>query len=141
MASLLKIAALFFVLVSSNTETSSVERMERSSNSPITVQRLAKKWNLEKYKYLIFSEAPAEKERNDYLHLKANMTFSSISEGEMETGKWKLDTLRKRIFLAKAGESEEMVLIIDHLSSHQLVLIIDDPSDEEAKNLKIFFKN
>lgn len=110
------------------------------NTSSLNIQNLAKKWQLHKYKYLIFSEDPAENERGDYIHLKLDMTFESVSEGVKEHGNWRLDVQKKRIYLSKIGDSEELVFIVKKLSKKDLVLIIDDPSDEDAKNLKIYFK-
>lgn len=109
--------------------------------SKINVQNLSKKWELDYYKFYFFSEDPAEEEKNDYIHLKSDMTYSSISEGEYDAGKWRLDIAQKRIFLSNNNEEGELRLIIDDLSANQLVLIIDDPSDSYAQYLKIFFKN
>ncbi len=95
----------------------------------------------EKYKVFHFTEAPAPEEKNDYIHLKPDMTFSSISEGIYETGKWRLDVGKKRIYLSNKNKKGELVFIIDDLSPKQLVLIIDDPSDSDAQYLKIYFKN
>jgi len=107
----------------------------------LTVEKLAKKWKLTHYKYFFFSEEPAEKEKDDYLYLKMDMTFESISEGTYETGTWKLDAAQNRIYLSNQHETESLVLIIDEYGEHELVLIIDDPTDSDTKDLKIHFKN
>ncbi|MEM1324262.1 MAG: hypothetical protein AAGG75_28645 [Bacteroidota bacterium] len=107
----------------------------------ISVTSLSKKWTLSEYKYLTFSQAPSKKERNDYLHLQSDMTFSAVTEGVKEWGKWRLDAKKKRIYLSQEGQAGELIMIIDDLSPKQLVLIIDDPSDEDTKHLKICYKS
>ena len=117
------------------------------TNSPVVptttlnVQNLSKKWIFEKYTVSWFTENPSEKEKNDYIHLSSNMTFSSISEGEYEKGSWKLNASKKRIFLSKKNEKGHLTFIVNELTKNKLVLVIDDPSDEDAQYLKIHFKN
>ena len=111
----------------------------RNINNSITIQNLSKKWQLEKYKVFFYQEAPAENEKNDYIHLNDNMTFTSVSEGVFDEGNWRLDVAKKRLYLSKQKEEGELVLIIDDLKEKQLVLIIDDPSDSDAQYLKIYF--
>lgn len=120
---------------------SSYQSISNIEGTSITIQNLSKKWNLEKYKVSFFEEAPEEKEKNDYIHLKSDMTFSSISEGAFEIGTWRLDVKKKRIYLSEKGAEGELVFIINNLSSQKLVLIIDDPADSDAQYLKIHFKN
>ncbi len=107
----------------------------------ITVKNLSRRWELDKYQYLIFSELPTIEEQGDYLYLNSDMTFSSVSEGELETGKWRLDVPQKRLYLSQAETTGALVLIIHELSPNRLVISIDDPSDADAKKLKIHFKN
>jgi hypothetical protein len=111
-----------------------------AEDSNITVQNLSKKWKLEVYKVYFFSEAPAENEKNDYIYLKSDLTFDSVSEGKFEAGRWRLDAKRKRIYLSKKNEVGEIVFIIEELEPKKLVLVIDDPSDSDAQYLKIHFK-
>ena len=68
------------------------------------------------------------------------MTFDSVSEGVRDDGRWRLDASKKRIYLSIKGEAGELEFIVDSLSSDELILIIDAPSDSDAKNLKIYFK-
>jgi len=109
--------------------------------NPITIDNLSRKWTLEKYSYLFFSEDPAPKERNDYILLKSDLSFESVSEAKYDSGKWRLDTEEKRIYLSKKGEDDELIFIIHELTDERLILIIDDSSDSDTKNLKIHFKN
>ena len=110
-------------------------------STPVSVEALSKKWKLEKYAYLVFSEAPEAVEKNDYLLLKSNLFFESVSEGKYEEGSWRLDTESKRIYLTQEGAEDELVFIIDELRDDELVLIIDNPADEDAQYLKIHFKS
>lgn len=112
-----------------------------STETSLTVQNLAKKWDLTQYRYLIFSEAPSAAEKDDYIHLKSDMTFASVTEGEYDTGQWRLDATAKRIYMTTPTEDGELVLIVSELSAQQLVVTIDDPSDKEIQDLKIYYKN
>lgn len=108
---------------------------------PLSAEALSKKWKLEEYSYLFFTEAPETQEMNDYLFLKNDMSFTSISEGLYEEGKWRLDVAKKRIYLSKKGDNEALVFIVDDLNGNELVLIIDDPEDGGIGELKIHFKS
>ena len=112
-----------------------------TTTTELNIKNLSKKWKLEKYSVGIFSEDPSEKEKNDYIYLSSDMTFTSISEGNFEKGTWALKAKDKRIVLSKSTEKKSLILIVDKLTSHELTLIIDDPSDKEAKYLNIHFKN
>ncbi|MEO0330489.1 MAG: hypothetical protein AAF223_02215 [Bacteroidota bacterium] len=112
-----------------------------TGSTPVSVEALSKKWKLEKYAYLIFSEAPKAVEKNDYLLLKSNLFFESVSEGKYEKGSWRLDTKSKRIYLSQKGAEDELVFIIDEFRDDELVLIVDDPADEDSQYLKIHFKS
>lgn len=140
MAFFLKITTLILLLVG-GANVEKIKDYRAISDGSLTVNNLSKKWKLDKYRYFIFSEKPAENERDDFIHLKSDMTFDSVSEGIREDGKWRLNASRKRIYLSKEGKAEEFVFIVESLSSDELILIIDDPSDGDAKNLKIYFKN
>lgn len=111
------------------------------NGNAITVENLSKKWILVKYKYLIFSENPSEKEKDDFLHFSSDMTYTSISEREFDEGEWTLDVEHNKIHLTAYDEEGVLTFLIDKITSNQLVLIIDDPTDVEAKNLKIIFES
>ena len=110
-------------------------------STPITVKNLSKKWHIDKYSYLIFSEEPGKKEVNDYIAFKEDMSFESVSEGRYDKGKWRLDTAKKRIFLAGEIEKGELIFMIHKLDNNQLILIIDDPSEPGLEDIKIYFKS
>jgi len=109
--------------------------------SGLSVASLSRKWNLEEYSYLFFTEAPGDQEANDYLFLKNDMSFTSVSEGLYEEGKWRLDVAKRRIHLSVKGDNEELVFIVHDLDGNELILVIDDPNDKEAGDLKIHFKS
>lgn len=108
---------------------------------PITIQTLSKKWKLDKYSVYGFSESPENREKNDYIFLKSDLTFELLDEGEKEVGTWRLNKERKRIFLSKKDEDGELILIIDQLENDELILIIDNPTDTDLKDVKIHYKN
>ncbi len=113
----------------------------RECNIELNVRNLSKKWNLDKYTISWYSENPSKKEKNDYIKLNENMTFTSISEGVFERGKWQLQPANKRLILSKKEEKGNLKFFIEKLSEDELILIIDDVSDPEAKYLNIHFKN
>ena len=107
----------------------------------ISKNNLSKKWMLEKYSVFGFTEKPSDNEKSDYIFLKSDNTFSSVSEGKYEEGKWELDTKNSCITLRKENEEGVLLLIIEELKAHKLVLYIYDPNDNEAEYLKIHFKS
>ncbi len=131
---------MVLLVVSMQFNTTKNHLITTSESSNITIQNLSKKWKLEVYKVYFFSEAPAENEKNDYIYLKSDLTFDSVSEGKFEAGNWRLNAKKKRIYLSKKNEAGEIVFIIDELETKKLVLVIDDPSDSDAQYLKIHFK-
>ena len=70
---------------------------------------------MDKYKFWFYTESPSEKEKSDYINLKNDMTFSSVSEGDFDTGKWRLYSSKKRIYLSKKNEKRELIFIINQL--------------------------
>lgn len=103
---------------------------------PVTKSNLSKMWKLEKYEVLWIDYDLEDNEKNDYMHLKPDMTFESVDEGEYGTGKWKLVTENKEQYLVLMGTQGELRLIIDELRTDRLVLVIDD---EEFIDLEIHF--
>lgn len=110
-------------------------------NIELNIGNLSKKWNLDKYTVSWYSESPSEQEKNDYIKLNTDMTFTSVSEGVFERGKWQLQAVNRQLILYKDNEKGVLKLIIKKLSKKELVLILDEPSDPEAKYLNIHFKN
>lgn len=108
-------------------------------DTEISIENLSKKWILTEYSVGWFSEKPSKKEQNDYIHLSSNMTFNSISEGVFEKGTWRLKG--NRIILSKNNEKKPLTFIVKEITNKELTLIIDDPSDSDAKYLNIHFKN
>ena len=63
-------------------------------------------------------------ERGDYILLKEDMTFESISEGEMKKGTWMLNTNGTYIEVKHDnGELEKMYIV--YVTSRTLVLMYD----------------
>ena len=112
----------------------------KAGNEEITVKNIAKSWKLVKYIYQGESAPLPEEEKKDYTIFKSDMTFKMLSEGKPYTGKWRLDANKKRIYLFRTGEEGEYAVIIDTLTTDQLIIIIDDPSDDFAKDLKIVYQ-
>ncbi|MFT6335326.1 MAG: hypothetical protein ACI86M_001455 [Saprospiraceae bacterium] len=137
---LLRITTLLLLVVGIQFYSTKDYHITSSQGSSITIQNLSKKWKLDKYKVSFFSEDPAQNEKDDYINLKSDLTFESISEGEFGVGSWRLNGKKKRIYLSKENEEGEIVFIIDKLRTKKLILIIDDPSDSDAQYLKIHFK-
>ncbi|SHJ10223.1 lipocalin family protein [Aquimarina spongiae] len=107
----------------------------------LNVSNLSKNWQLTKYSVGWFSEEPSDKEKNDYLKLKSDMTFTSVSEGIFEKGTWQLQKEHKRITLSKKGDKAVLVFSIKKIKTNELVVIIDNDSEPDAKYLNIHFEN
>ena len=56
-----------------------------------------------------------------------------------EKGTWRLKG--NRIILSKNNEKKPLTFIVKDITNKELTLIIDDPSDSDAKYLNIHFKN
>jgi len=69
------------------------------------------------------------------------MTYTSISEGELAEGDWTLNVEEKKISLTNPEEEGALTFIINELTTDKLILLIDDPTDKDAKNLKIIFES
>lgn len=102
---------------------------------------LEQRWDLDHYSLFGFSYDPDDEERNDYIHLHADGSYSSISEGNYEEGRWSYTSAKKAIALSKRGEQGQLLLIIEKLSSERLVVHIEDPNDSDTKYLKIHFNS
>lgn len=121
--------------------TSSFLSIESLAAQKLDTEILCQKWYLEEYIYWVFTEAPDEVERNDYLQINHDFTYQSISEGVFEEGFWKLDQDKKSIHLNQEATSEELVFLIQTLTSNELIVNIHYPEDYEARHFKIHFKS
>jgi len=90
----------------------------------IDKKSLAKKWKLVGYQYGKTWHKPSSKERGDYILLRNNQTYVSVSEGKTETGKWSLNTNGKYIrFWDKQGKSIRFFVRV--LKTNRLVMKAD----------------
>lgn len=112
----------------------------QAANGTVQESQLLRKWQLDHYSYWFFTEAPEAKEENDYLHLKAEGLYSSVSEGAYEAGTWRFDAEKERIYLYRKGDPTPLVLAIESLDKDELVVHIEDSKDPEAAELSIHFK-
>tara|TARA_B100000809_G_C14721922_1_gene381730 strand:- start:133 stop:516 length:384 start_codon:yes stop_codon:yes gene_type:complete len=91
-----------------------------------TVNRetLCKKWYLEKYEVMWVDYEPDEKEKNDYILLKTDMTYVSVDEGIKISGKWTFNT-EKNYFTMFNNKRDGIKITIDKLSINKMVLNIE----------------
>jgi hypothetical protein len=85
---------------------------------------LCKKWYLEKYEVMWVDYEPEEKEKNDYILLKSDMTYVGLDEGIKTSGKWTFNAAKK-YFTVFNGKKEGIKFFIDELSVNKMVLNID----------------
>lgn len=96
----------------------------------ISKKNLAKKWQLVGYQYGKTLHKPSSKERGDYILLRNNLTYVSVSEGKTEAGKWSFNANGKYIeFWDKNGYS--MKFFVQALKTNRLVLKADDKEMRE----------
>jgi len=110
----------------------------KSTLPPASQHLLFKKWKLSHYEVFGVDYKPEDVEKNDYMHFLENNTYTSVSEGKFEKGKYKLTG--KTIILTNETEKGELKLIIKALTSSTLSVVVDDPTDSDAKYLTIHFK-
>ncbi|OJJ19171.1 hypothetical protein BKI52_20375 [marine bacterium AO1-C] len=95
-----------------------------AKSQQITKKNLTKKWKLVGYQYGKTMHKPSSKERGDYILLRNNLTYVSVSEGKTETGKWSFNTNGKYLrFWGKNGES--IRFFVQALKTNRLVLKAD----------------
>ncbi len=58
-----------------------------SFSQTLNKNTLCKKWYLQKYEVMWINYKPEEKEKNDYIHLKSDMTYTTIDGGVFSNGK------------------------------------------------------
>jgi hypothetical protein len=84
---------------------------------------LCKKWYLEKYEVMWIDYEPEEKEKNDYILLKSDMTYQSVDEGKFSKGKWSFNDKDKTITLFN-NKGEEIDFEVKELNSNKLVVVM-----------------
>jgi hypothetical protein len=90
----------------------------------LNTETLCKKWYLEKYEVMWVDYEPEEKEKNDYILLKSDMTYVGLDEGVKTSGKWTFNT-EKNYFTMFNDKGEGIKFFIDKLSMNKMVLNID----------------
>ena len=100
---------------------------------------LLKKWKLSHYEVFLMNYEPEKIEKDDYLHFFKDMTYTSISEGKFEKGNYRQDG--SVIILTNTTEKGELKLAIKNLTENKLKVVIDEPSDSDAKYVTIHFKS
>ena len=107
----------------------------------LTIENLSKKWLLDKYVVLGSSYPPEANEKKDFIHLKSDKSYESISEGQAEKGGWKLFKSSKKLRLTSNTQAGQLEFNIIELTAESLVLVIIDPSDSDAQYVNIHFKS
>lgn len=90
----------------------------------VNKETLSKKWYLEKYEVMWVDYEPDEKEKNDYILLKTDMTYVSVDEGIETSGKWTFNT-EKNYFTMFNNKRDVIKMIVDKLSINKMVFKID----------------
>lgn len=90
----------------------------------LTEKTLCKKWDLEKYVVMWVDYEPEENEQNDYIMLKSDMTYTSIDEGILTSGKWTMHA-DENYFLMYDEKGEGIKFIVSELEEEKMVLSID----------------
>jgi hypothetical protein len=90
----------------------------------VNKETLCKKWYLEKYQVLWVDYEPDEKEKNDYILLKTDMTYVSVDEGIKTSGKWTFNT-EKNYFTMFNNKRDGIKITVDKLSIYKMVLNIE----------------
>ena len=90
----------------------------------VNKETLCKKWYLEKYEVMWVDYEPDEKEKNDYILLKTDMTYVSVDEGIKTSGKWTFNT-EKNYFTMFNNKRDGIKITIDKLSINKMVLNIE----------------
>jgi hypothetical protein len=90
----------------------------------VNKETLSKKWYLEKYEVMWVDYEPDEKEKNDYLLLKSDMTYVSLDKGIETSGKWTFNT-EENYFTMFNEKGDGIKMIVDKLSINKMVFKID----------------
>jgi heat shock protein HslJ len=133
---LIAVASLTTLAFTTNSETS--KESSFSANSTINKTLLLKKWKLSHYEVFGERATPEANEKNDFIQFKKDGTFSGISEGKKDSGKYSLSN--SSIVLSKNGGKGKLKMNVKKLSKSSLVVVLDLPEDPDAKYLDIHFK-
>lgn len=94
-----------------------------------------KTWHLFNYKVESKTYAPRQKEKNDYILFKQDMTFESLSEGKKEKGTWSMNNNGGYIIITD-NNGERVKAYILSLTSKILILQFDI---EEIKEVEVHY--
>ncbi len=97
----------------------------------ITKEQLCKKWNLSTYEAYGELYPPEKQEKNDYIFLKNDMTYITVSEGKKESGKWTINSSKGYIQLFDT-EKQSLKIYILQISKTKLSAKIDIEELEEV---------
>ena len=100
---------------------------------------LYKKWKLSHYNVLDQRYNPEETEANDYIKFNADGTYISVSKGIYQKGKYTWE--KSAIKMTAPGEKGALKFLVKKITTKELVLVIDDPSDPDARYVSIHFKS
>ena len=78
-----------------------------------------------------------EKEKNDYIELKNDMTYVSVDEGVLTTGKWSFND-DEDYFIMYDESFQGLKFFVEKLKSNKMVVELDL---EEVEGVDIHYKN
>lgn len=90
----------------------------------IDKENLYRTWYLDKYSDEAQYYPPPKKEIGDYITLNADMTYTAITQGELDSGTWVLNTNGTYLELKSADDHIEKMYIY-FLSTRSLVVVYD----------------
>lgn len=88
-----------------------------------------KKWKIHKYVYEGEQIDPEVNERNDYLQLNQDGSFTGKEEGKLENGTWKWMPDDSVLLLYDATYKDGFPMIVKELTATKLSLVITEGSD------------
>ncbi len=106
-----------------------------SFSQDLNKKTLCKKWYLEKYEIMWVDYDLEEKEKNDYILLKSDMTYENVDEGNLSTGTWSFSDLKNYFILHE--KDGHLKFFVDKLENDEMVLNVDI---KEMEGIDIHFK-
>jgi len=89
------------------------------------LELLINDWHLEKYMIAESFYTPEDNELNDRLSLFPDLTYESVDEGILESGKWLYKQKDNTLILYDSTGSDNLSLDIKYLSKEELVYTVD----------------
>lgn len=99
----------------------------------VSASDFCKKWKLLGYVYLGMTFAPEDNQKDDFLNLKCDNSFTSIDEGKPGTGYWEYKSKEKILWLYDEQFKSGIPFVVKFIKGKKLILIITD----EGKNLEM----